>query len=708
MRTTQAAGTDRLAAGAARQAGGGRARRPGQWLVAVDVGGTYTDAMALDHAGRSLVAKVPSTPEDPAIAAAGALVELAAAGVPLGSVHLVFHGTTVATNAVLTGQLARVVLVATEGFVDILGYRDGTRPAVYDLEQQRPPELVARGDRLEVRERLSSRGEPVVTLTDDEIERVVEAVAALEPEAVAVALLFSYLDDTHERRLAEALGRRLPSVPVACSARVAREFREYPRTATAVVNAGLRPVVGRYLLNTQSRLSGLGVDGRVMIMQSNGGCVPAERADEEAHRLLLSGPAAGVAATVALGRQHDIDHLVSFDMGGTSLDVCLVRDGRPPVAPTQTVGVHPILCPSVDIVTIGAGGGSIAEVGPSGRLAVGPDSAGAQPGPAAYGNGGEHATVTDAHVVLGTLPSNLSLAGGLRLDREAAQKVVRRLANCLGLSEEAAADGIVRVSVAQMSLALRRVSVERGIDPVGYTLVAFGGAGPLHAGLLLRELGFGAVLVPRYPGLFAASGLVVTDLRIDESRTVLAPIAEGNLGELASWLRSTAAQTTARIVSDGIARRAVRVFASADCRYIGQGYELNVPIRQLSERALAELPERFLQLHERTYSHSDPEGGVEVVTLRLSAFGALKARQPELLSSAGRSTSATAVIGSTKTRLPASKRALDIPVYDRVLLRAGHRIAGPAVVHQQDATTVVLEAQQARIDRTGSIWIEEV
>jgi N-methylhydantoinase A len=681
--------------------------REGRWLVAVDVGGTYTDALAVSATGAVVTAKVPSTPDDPAEAFASALRSLESRGLVLGAIDLVFHGTTVATNATLTDQLARVVLVTTEGFADVLGYRNGTRPSVYDLQQPRPVELVRRRDRVEARERLSSRGEVLTPLTDTEVARVVEVVAAAQPEAVAVSFLFSYLDDHHERRMAEALAQRLPGVPVARSAAVAREFREYPRTATAAVNAGLRPVVGRYLVSTGERLARMGVTGRLMIMQSNGGCVPAPRADEEAHRLLLSGPAAGVAGTVALGREYGIDRLVCFDMGGTSLDVCLVNGASPPLTATQTVRSHPILCPSVDMVTIGAGGGSIAHVGPSGRLSVGPRSAGAQPGPAAYGLGGEEATVTDAHVVLGTLPVNLSLAGGLALDPDAARKAVAAVATGLALSVDDAADGIVRVAVSQMSLALRRVSVARGIDPEGYTLVAFGGAGPLHAGLLLRELGFDAILVPRYPGLFAASGLISTDLRIDESKTVLSTLRDETLPGMAAWLEETAGAMRGRLEDDGIAPASVRIVASADCRYVGQGYELGVVLSERTPQALAAVPSAFTDLHRRTYGHHDPDGEVEVVTLRLSAFGPLDRPRMDREPGDGARTAEGAVVDRRPVRMPGSTCAEDVAVYDRSLLAAGHEFVGPAVVHQHDATTLVLKGQRGHIDDKGSMWIRE-
>lgn len=678
------------------------------WIVAVDTGGTFTDAVALRSDGLIRVAKVSSTPRDPGVAFERALAELAACDVRPESTGMFFHGTTVATNALLTGRMARVVLATTEGFRDILGYRDGTRPAVYDLAQLRPRELVSRRDRIEVAERLSSQGGTLVPLRDSEIDRAVKQIAARGPEAVAVAFLFSYLDDRHEQAMVRALEERLPGIPVTASSTVAPEFREYPRTATAVVNAGLRPVVGGYLLGMRDRLRHLGVTAPLLIMQSNGGCVPADRAAREAHRLVLSGPTAGVAAAAALGARCGLRQLISLDMGGTSLDVCLVQDGVPPVTAVQAVDDNSILCPSVDIVTVGAGGGSIARVDRAGRLRIGPESAGAIPGPAAYGAGGDRATLTDAHVVAGTLPPAAPLASGLTLDVAAARRAVALVGDQLGLSADDAADGIVRVAAAQMTGALRRVSVERGIDPRGYTLVAFGGAGPLHAGLLLREMGFRAVLVPRYPGIFAASGLVSADLRVDKSRTVLRVLERELLGEAAAWYRDTARDVIARLRQDGIRRRSIRVAASADCRFVGQGYELSVPVASLGEAGLASLKARFCDLHLRTYGHADPGQQVEVVTLRLAAFGALPSLEPAATQRGSASPARSAVTGRARARMPGTTVPCELPVYDRERLRAGNRIPGPAIVHQLDATTVILESQRARIDAHGSMWLEEV
>jgi N-methylhydantoinase A len=677
------------------------------WIVAVDVGGTFTDAVALADDGRSLVVKVPSTPADPAAALLDAVREVSGRGVPLPRVRAVFHGTTVATNAAIEGALARVVLVATEGYRDIMGYRSGGRPRIYDLAQPKPPELVRRRDRLEVRERLAWNGEVVVPLSAEEVARVAEEVAKRRPEAVAVALLFSFLNDGHERAIEAAVRERLPDTPVSISSSVAREFREYPRTATTVLNAGLRPVVGRYLLRARDELRALGAGAPFLIMQSNGGSVPAERADREAHRLLLSGPTAGVAATVALGRRVGVDRLIALDMGGTSLDVCLIRDGLPPVAASQVVDVHPILAPSVDVVTVGAGGGSIASVDAGGRLRVGPRSAGAEPGPAAYGRGGKEPTLTDAHVVIGTLGADTRLAGRMSLDAEASRAAVGRAGHALGLGVEETGEGIVAVAMAHVVRALRRVSVERGIDPSSYTLVAFGGAGPLHAGRLLRELRLGSVVVPVHPGLFSAAGLVAADLRLDDSQTVLRPFDRSTVEKLVEWYRDAAAGARSRLRRDGIPASRVRAVASVDCRYLGQGFELSVPLRGTSARDIRRVGEDFHALHEATYGHADRGEVVELVTLRLSGLGGLGAPPSAAIARGGPRPAAEAVIGSRPVMLPGARRRRSVPVLRREGLRARNRIDGPAIVEEMDSTTMILPGQLARVDAEGNLWIRE-
>ncbi|MEX0988952.1 MAG: hydantoinase/oxoprolinase family protein [Actinomycetota bacterium] len=676
-------------------------------MIAIDVGGTFTDAVALSGRGEVRVAKVPSTPSDPAVGLTDAVRELSDLGTPLSLVRSVFHGTTVATNAAITGQLARVVLLATEGYRDVLSFRQGARPELYDLEQRRPRELVRRRDRLEVHERLAWDGEVVTPLTDAEVERIVEEVARHEPEAIAVSLLFSYMNDAHERRLGEALERRFPDLPITLSSAIAREFREYPRTATTALNAGLRPIVGSYLLRARDSLRELGVRQPFLIMQSNGGSVPAERADQEAHRLLLSGPTAGVAASIDLGARHGIDRLIALDMGGTSVDVCLIADGVPPVTSMEEVDTHPILAPSVDLVTVGAGGGSIASVDAAGRLRVGPDSAGADPGPASYARGGKEATLTDAHVVVGTLGGETPLAGRLALDVEAGREAIGRVAEDLGLEVDEAGEGIIAVAMAHVVRALRRVSVERGVDPSDYALVAFGGAGPLHAGRLLREMRLGSVVVPRHPGLFSAAGLVAADLRIDESQTVLRTVEPGETDELAAWYRAAAKRVTVQLREDGIPKTKIRLVGSADCRYLGQGFELQVPLRGLTPAALRRLVGDFHELHERTYGHVARDEAVELVTLRLSGFGGLPRPERLPVASGGRDPVRGAVVGARQVRLPGGRRRGKVPILAREELRARNRIVGPAIVEEMDSTTVLLPGQTATVDRDGNLWIRE-
>ena len=674
------------------------------WIVGIDVGGTFTDAIALHRDGRARVAKVASTPKDPSIALVDAFEELMKDGVEPADVGLVFHGTTVATNAMLTGRGSRVVLLATGGFRDIMAFRNGTKPHLYDLRQPRPNELVRREDRLDVRERLSGLGEVVQPLTRTEIDRVVAEVKARQPEAVAIAFLFSYLRDDHERALADELRSALPGVPVTGSSEIAREFREYPRTATAVVNAALRPIVGRYVADAAAGLREIDVEAPFLVMQSNGGCVPAERAEREAHRLLLSGPTAGVAGTIALAARHGVDGVIAFDMGGTSLDVCLVQGGVPPTTSTQVVQDHPILAPSVDIVTAGAGGGSIAEVDRAGRLRVGPQSAGADPGPAAYGRGGTDATLTDAHVVAGILGPT-PLAGRLPLDVDEAHRAVGTVAGRLGLEPIRAAEGIIAVAAAHGVRALRRVSVERGLDPRGYALVAFGGAGPLLAGRVLDELGVASVLIPAYPGLFSAHGLMAASVRIDDAQTILRRLYDDLAPELLTWYRAASARLVDQLRDDGISRSRIRIVASADCRYEGQGYELELPVSSISNRGIGALPRAFAERHAAMYGHADPRETVEIVTTRVSAFGDLERHEPERIARGTRTPPEQARIGERRALVHGLTGPRRVAVYRREHLRARNVIDGPAIIEQMDSTIVVGRRQRATVDEEGNLWL---
>lgn len=675
------------------------------WTVSIDAGGTFTDAVARHVDGRVLVAKVASTPEDPSQGLANAVTSLVEQGMPVDQVALLCHGTTVATNAVLTGNLAPVALLTTRGFRDVMGYRQSSRPSVYSLTPARPAELVERHARLEVDERLTSTGDVLTALTDDEIDRVVAEARALDVQAVAVSLLFSYLDDTHERRLGAALRAALPGIPVALSSEVAREFREYPRTATTVISAALRPVIGGYMQRAVTTLEGVGLRGSFLVMQSNGGSVPAARAEDAAHRLVLSGPAGGVAGLVAAAGRHGLQDVISLDMGGTSTDVCLVRAQRIPFTTSQVVSDHVLLAPTVDIHTIGAGGGSVAWTDQTGRLRVGPRSAKAVPGPASYGRGGVEPTITDAHVVLGTLGTD-ELADALVLDRDAARAAVDRIGAVVGMSTDEAAEAILAIGLAHMVRAVRKVSVERGLDPRRFTLVPFGGAGPLHAGLLLRHLGLRGVLVPHWPGLFSADGLLVAGLRLDDSQTVLTAFGDESVPRIADWFTTSAAAATGQLLRDGASRDRITVTASVDCRYLGQGYELNIALSDWNAEQLNRIPDLFHAAHAERYGHANRSEPVELVTVRIAAVGAYDRGSSGGQIPAGTGRPERAVVTHREVRIPGFASAR-VPIYERSLLCHGDRIIGPAIVRQMDSTTVMLEGQCAEVADGGDLLITE-
>ncbi|MDE0138995.1 MAG: hydantoinase/oxoprolinase family protein [bacterium] len=671
------------------------------WTVAIDIGGTFTDVVADDGIGQRLTAKVPTVPADPALGLLDALSALGRRGMAFEEVSLVFHGTTIATNAVINDMLARVVLLTTKGFRDILTYRSGSRPDAYDLRQSRPREFIPRGDRIEVDERVTATG-TVRALTASETGRAVNEVASRDPEAVAISFLFSYLDDSHERTLADALEAACPGLAVSRSSEVANEFREYPRTVTTAVNAGLRPVVRDYLQRAEDGIRDLGIPGTFLVMQSNGGGVPAARAEGEAHKLLVSGPAAGVAGAVALGAATGRTHLLSLDIGGTSADVCLIRNGLASVSPMRHIESHPILSPSLDIHSAGAGGGSIVAVDRSGALKVGPASAGADPGPAAYGRGGRNATLTDAHLVAGTLGELTALGGSLTLDRGAALDAIAGVGAGLGLNPQATAEGVLAIANAHLEAAIRRVSIDRGEDPRRYALVAFGGAGPLHAGRLIRDLSMPEAVIPRHPGLFSAAGLLATDLRIDESATVLTTVDNSSIGDIARWFETTGESLRARLRADGIEDRQVRVEPSIDCRYRGQGFELNVPVAS-TELSPEGVCAEFRNIHGSLYGHTSDEP-VVAVTLRMSAFGSLAvgADRPT-----GESFRSPTPVAKRLMKLREMPRPAEVPVYRRDDLGPGARLAGPCVVEQPDATTVVLDGQSTRVDRYQNLIIRE-
>ena len=681
-----------------------------RWTMGVDVGGTFTDAVAVAADGRLATAKVVSTPDDPARGLLDALGALAARGVAPDAVERLVHGTTVATNALLTGALARVVLCATDGFTDVLTIRTGQRPDMYDLFQPRPPDLVADGNRIAVRERVAADGTTTRPLTPGEVERVVRTVVRRGPESVAVLLLFSYLAPRHEEELGRALRAALPGVPITLSSEVSREVREYPRAATTAVAAGLRPIMERYLERAGTGAMAHGIQAPLLVMESAGGLVPSARAAREPHRLILSGPAAGVAGAMAVGARLGMADLLALDMGGTSVDVCLVRGGQAPVTGLQRHDGAPLNVPALDIATAGAGGGSVAWLDSAGGLHVGPQSAGAAPGPAAYGRGGADPTVTDAHLSVGTLDEGTPLAGSLRLDRAAAERALLRLAGPLGMTAEATAEGILAIATAHLAGAVRRVSTERGMDPRGLPLVAFGGAGPLHAARLMRDLGLREVVVPPSPGLLCAVGLAGADERLDTAQTVMVRLDRAAAPALAAWFRAAARELRKRFVADGLPASRAIIDASADCRYVGQGDELSIPLAGMHLRDLRRLEGAFHAAHLARYGHAAPDEPVEAVTLRLTAVGGLDhpPATPVPRGAADHRPDGAALLGARQVLLPAGPGRVPVHVWRRDRLRAGDRLAGPCIVEQLDATTLVLPGMRAVVGRWGDLRIREV
>ena len=679
------------------------------WRVGVDSGGTFTDICLVDDAsGAVRVWKVPSTPDDPARAIAHGLVEglREAGGAGEAAVGYFGHGTTVATNALLQHRGAVTGLITTAGFRDLLEIGRQRRPHLYDLQADKPPILVPRARRVEVPERLRHDGSVETALDEDAVRAAARQLKSHGVRAVAVCFLYAYVDSAHERRVREIVQGELPEAFVTCSHEVAPEFREYERLSTVVVNAYLGPVMAGYLEGLGPRLAHAGVRVAPHITQSNGGVMSFETARAQPVRTVLSGPATGVVGGREVGRLAGLRDLITFDMGGTSTDVSLIEDGHPKLAGELDGHGYPLKTPALDIHTVGAGGGSIAFVDGGGLLKVGPRSAGAAPGPVCYGLGNEEPTVTDANVVLGTLHPTHLLGGRMPIDRSRAEAAITTLAERVGLDRMTTAQGIVSVVTANMAKAIRVISVQRGHDPRDYTLVAFGGAGPLHAARLARELEIPRVLVPRHPGILCALGLLLSDLKTNYAQTRLMPATLEALARMTATFDDLEARATAWFDKEGIESDARTLRRTVDMRYAGQNYELPVafPDEPAGPALLKALTVAFERAHEQIYGYVAPEEPIQVVTFRLEAVGAV--RRASLTEHPDASTAVTvARRGERDVWLPEAEGFVGCPVYDREALGPGHRIAGPAIIEQMDATTLLLPEQHAHVDRFVNLII---
>ena len=679
-----------------------------RYALSLDVGGTFTDVILADRAGGALhVAKSPSVPSAPADGFFGGvdkMLDLSGAGP--AEIATVLHGSTIVTNAILEGKGARTGLVTTRGFRHVLEIGRAEIPRAANLfSWVKPKRPVQARHIFEVPGRVRIDGTEAAPLDEAAVEAAAEAIRAARLEAVAVVLLHSYANRDHERRTGEILRSSLPDVEIALSVDVLPVFREYERTVATALNASVQPVVRHYIGRLSAGLADRAIEAPLLVMKSNGGACPPEEAARGAVHLALSGPAAGAQGAAWLGRAAGIDDLLTIDMGGTSADVALIRNGQPALSTAGRVGVHPLAFPMIDIHTVGAGGGSIATVTEQGAIRVGPESAGADPGPACYGKGGQRPTVSDANLLLGRIPPAL-LDGEVALDPAAAEAAIRsHVAEPLGIDLIAAAEGIVDLVNANMTGALKVMSVERGLDPRDFSLAAFGGAGPVHGADLVRELQAASLLVPRFPGILCAIGLLTTDLRYDFAVTRLQRAGAFDAAATEAVFAELTDEADRCLEANGIPPERRRFRRSADMRYEKQGVELTVPCGgPITETALAALVGDFHALHERLYTFSDPAQPVEIVNQRVEAAGLTdKFALPELPAAPSEQPEPAgerlACLGGDTLR-PA-------PTYRREALLAGHRVEGPAIVDQLDSTTVLLPGQTARADRYGNLLISE-
>ncbi|GAA3665909.1 hydantoinase/oxoprolinase family protein [Microbacterium marinilacus] len=673
--------------------------------VGVDIGGTFTDITAVDRDGVFHIGKIPSTLGDQSIALAdGVRGVLARSGARPEQVSYLGHGTTVATNTLLELDGSSTALVVTRGFRDVLEIARQKRPSLYDLFADKPRVLVPRRLVFELDERILGDGSELRAVADDDLARLLDELGAVDVESVAICFLHSYRDPRHEEQVAAAVSERFPDRYVTRSSEVAPEFREYERLSTTVINAFVGPRMHRYVSRLEERTRELGVPVAPKIIQSNGGIVSPDSIVRRPVTTLLSGPSAGVLGAAWIAGQSGYGDLVTFDMGGTSTDVCLVRDGRALVASERSIDGYVVRTPSANVHTVGAGGGSIAQVDGAGALHVGPRSAGAVPGPAAYGHGGTVATVTDANVVLGRQNPDQVIGEGLRLDVRAARSVVGAVGERLGLNEPDAALGIVRVANSHMARAVRGVSVDNGDDPRDLALVAYGGAGPLHAVEVAREVGMRTVIVPPNPGTLCALGLLVSEVRTEIRRSGLIDL-DGDVAPLRALIAELRDAADEWFERERIPTGERRTGFVLDMRYQRQNFELPVDIGdgRLDDDDLPAIVDRFHEVHRKSYGFAHPDAPVRVVNVTVVAAQPIEEPRPSSLPE--RTAEDTpSVVARRVLRFPDGEREADI--HRRELLRAGDVVRGPAVVEQEDSTTVLPPGATGEVDRFGTLIVE--
>ncbi len=679
---------------------------PIPYKLGIDVGGTFTDVFLLNETnGIMAVHKVSSTPEDPSKAIMRGTSEiLEGERICRDQIDYLAHGTTVATNAIIERKGGKLGLLTTKGFRDLLEIGRQTRPRLYDLQLDYPPPLVPRDLRLEVDERVLHSGEVAIPLDEGSVKRQVEKLKQNRVDAVVICLLYSYMNPTHEARIKSIVKEEMPECYVSASHEVLPEFREYERLSTTTLNAFLMPIMDLYLRNFDEDVKNTGIRVSPRINQSSGGVMSVSTARQFPIRTAMSGPSAGVIGARFVGEAIGERNLITFDMGGTSTDVCLLEQGGSPISNDRWVAGYPAKIPSVDVNAVGAGGGSIAWVGLDGLMKVGPQSAGASPGPVCYGLGGTEPTVTDANVVLGRLHPEYLLGGRMKIAKSGAESALRRLGEQLGFGLIETAHGVLKVVIANMVKAIRGISIERGYDPKEFCLMAFGGAGPLHAVGVARELEISTVIIPPNPGILCAMGLLVADTRNDYVKTALMFTDQADVARINQIFEELEAEARQWLSEEGFDAGDQECFRSVDMRYVGQNFELPVEVlsQPLKPSDLEGLISRFYQEHDRNYGHFTPGEPTQLVNFRVTAHGLTPKLQ---LSRTRREGEVGSAIVDHREVYFGDLAPVLTPIYDRVKVLPGEVIDGPAVIEQMDSTILVFPEDNAEIDEDLNVII---
>ncbi len=683
------------------------------YRVGIDIGGTFTDEVVITSSGEMHIFKALSTPADSSVGMLDCLKRAAdkfglSLGDFLGRVEMLVHGTTVATNTMLQYNGAKTGLITTRGFRDALEMRRAHKEDIWDLSLAPPPAIIPRHLRLGVTERINYAGEVVTPLDETETRDIARQFKAQGCKAIAVCTLFSFINPVHERRIRDIIREEFPECYVSISSDILPQVREYERTSTTAVNAYVGPVLGRYLRNLQNKLTAAGLKHEVLITQSNGGIMSASYGAEHGAATLLSGPSAGAVGGMFFAAQLGVPSLIVMDMGGTSYDVSLIKDGAYALTTEGEIARYRIALPMIDIHTIGAGGSSIAHVDKGNLLRVGPQSAGADPGPVCYGKGGTEPATTDANIVLGYINPDYYLGGELSIDREAAASAIRtRIAEPLGISSIEAAYGIYKLVNTNMADATKVVSVERGHDPRDFSLVAAGGAGALHGSKIAEIVGIPRVIVPKTASVFCAMGMLESDIKHDYVRTMWAPLDNLDLAQLNHVFNQMEAEARRTLADEGIPPGRIQVERGMDLRYIGQHHEVpvTIPAGEISCHTLPEIASRFHAAHQRLYLYSEPDSPLESINVRVTGVGAIP--KTALASwPAGGPDSAPALKGTRQAYFAEAGGWVDTRIYDGSRLRAGNRIVGPAIVEEVTTTIVICPDDVAEVDRLGNVVIE--